>query len=53
MAFLLMSLAPGGFSANARYMPALSGIGFLGMLTFIAGFVSLTTWLLRTQPPQA
>ena len=53
MAYLLMSLAPGGFSANARYMPVLSVIGFLGMLGFIAGFGSLTVWLLRAQPSEA
>ena len=53
MAFLLMSLAPGGFSANARYLPATTALGFLGMLLFIAGFVSLTIYLLRAQPPQA
>jgi hypothetical protein len=53
MAFLLMSLAPGGFSANARYLPATSVLGFLGMLIFIAGFISLTIFLLRAQPPKA
>ena len=53
MAFLAMSLAPGGFSANSRYLPAISAIGYFGMLVFIAGFVSLTTYLLRAQPPQA
>jgi hypothetical protein len=51
--FFLMSLAPGGFSAHTSYMPALSAIGFLGMLAFTAGFVSLTIYLLRAQPPQA
>ncbi len=53
MGFLLLSLAPGGFSANARYFPVLTAVGFLGMLLFVAGFISLTTYLLRPQPPQA
>jgi len=52
MGFFLISQAPGGFSANRVYMPILTGMGFLGMVIFITGFVSLTLYLLRAQPPQ-
>jgi hypothetical protein len=46
-AFLAMNFAPGGLSANVHYFPIISAIGFLGMIVFLAGFVSLTMYLLR------
>ena len=51
MGFFLISQAPGGFSANSIYMPILTALGFLGMVLFIAGFLSLTLYLLRPASP--
>ncbi|MGI9086799.1 MAG: hypothetical protein ACR2HH_03500 [Chthoniobacterales bacterium] len=51
--FYLMSVAPGGFSANQSYLPILSAVGLIGMLIFLAGFFALTTFLLRPVTPAA
>ena len=51
-AYLAMSMAPGGFSANERYFPVISGIGYVGMLAFLAAFVAMTAHFLRPVPAQ-
>lgn len=47
LALLVISRAPGGFSANASYLPAISIASFLGIFVFLGAFVSLTLFLLR------
>ena len=51
--FALMQQAPGGFSENMRWMPALSAVGFFGSLVSAAGFVLLATHLLAREAPPA
>ncbi len=47
LGFLALQQAPGGISANSRYLPMLSGLGMLGGLVSLAGFVALTLFLSR------
>ena len=49
--FVLMQQAPGGFSENLRWMPALSAVGFFGSLVSAAGFVLLAIHLLARETP--
>ena len=49
LGFIAMQRAPGGFSDNMRFMPVVTLIGTLGMLRFVAAFVSLAAFLLRTE----
>jgi len=53
LSFLAMHQAPGGFSANVRYLPILSALGMIGTLCFAAGFFALTIFLLRSAKPSA
>jgi hypothetical protein len=46
-----MREAPGGFSANTRYIPFLTVFGVLGTICFAAGFFTLAMFLLA--PPKA
>lgn len=53
LAIFLMQRAPGGFGENMRWFPAISVLGMLGTLCFVAGFISLAAYLLRTRTPGA
>ena len=53
MGFFFISQAPGGVGAYNTYMPIFSALGFIGMAIFIVGFLTLTLFLLRAQPPQS
>lgn len=53
LGFLVLQQAPGGFSANTRYLPFLNAFGMLGTCIFVAGFVSLAAFLLRVQKTSA
>jgi hypothetical protein len=52
LGFMFFQFAPGGLSANARYLPFLSVFGALGALVSLAAFACLVAFLLRLQKPQ-
>ena len=51
--FALIEQAPGGFSGNIRWLPALSAVGFFGSIVSAAGFVLLALHLLARETPPA
>ena len=51
--FHVLQRLPGGVGANDLWLPAFSVLGLLGALCFMAGFVSLAAFLLRTRAPEA
>ncbi len=44
--FLVLREVPGGFPLHAGLIPILSVFGILGILSFAAGFITLTMFLL-------
>ena len=49
LGFFYVRQAPGGFSANAQYLPIFSAIGLFGTVVSAVAFVSLTMFLLRNR----
>jgi hypothetical protein len=49
--FYAMQQAPGGFGANARWLPGLRLISFFGTVASAAAFLLLAKFVLRTSPP--
>ncbi len=50
LGFIIIQRAPGGFSDNMRFIPAVNVVGTIGVLLSVAGFVALAAYLLRNAP---
>lgn len=51
LGYVFLRQAPGGYSANAQYLPLFTLLGALGTVVFAAAFISLTLFLLRNKTP--